>query len=63
MQIAVDRNSEKSQYQISYTQVNVLCTRMEPKLLEIGIDIIEIEGEDIKIFNRDPIICDGRKFI
>lgn len=36
-QIAVDRDSEKTQYQIDYPQINVFY--MEPKLLEVGVDI------------------------
>ena len=56
MQIAVDRDSEKTQYQIDYPQINVFY--IEPKLLEVGVDIIQIEGVNVKIFNRDRTICD-----
>ena len=59
-QIAVDRDSEKTQYQIDYPQINVFY--MEPKLLEVGVDIIQIEGVDVKIFNRDRIICDVLRY-
>lgn len=55
-QIAVDRNSEKSQYQIDYPIIDVFY--MEPKLLDVGIDIMQIEGVDVKIFDRDRTICD-----
>lgn len=48
MQIAVDRDSEKTQYQIDYPQINVFY--IEPKLLEVGVDIIQIEGVDVKTF-------------
>ena len=55
-QIAVDRNSEKGQYKIDYPLIDVFY--MEPKLLDIGVDINQIENVDVKIFNRDRTICD-----
>lgn len=59
-QIAVDRDSEKTQYQIDYPQINVFY--IEPKLLEVGVDIIQIEGVNVKIFNRDRTICDVLRY-
>lgn len=59
-QIAVDRDSEKTQYQIDYPQIKVFY--MESKLLKIGVDIIRIEGVDVKIFNRDRTICDVLRY-
>ena len=59
-QIAVDRDSEKMQYQIDYPQINVFYR--ESKLLEVGVDIIQIEGLDVKIFNRDRTICDVLRY-
>lgn len=38
-QIAVDRNSEKGQYKIDYPLVDVFY--MEPRLLNVGVDIKE----------------------
>lgn len=55
-QIAVDRNSEKNQYKIDYPLVDVFY--MEPKLLDVGVDINQIENVDVKVFNRDRTICD-----
>ena len=55
-QIAVDRNSEKNQYRIDYPLVDVFY--MEPKLLDVGVDINQIENVDVKVFNRDRTICD-----
>ncbi len=55
-QIAVDRNSEKSQYQIDYPIIDVFY--MESKLLGVGIDTMQIEGVYVKIFDRDRTICD-----
>ncbi len=59
-QIAVDRDSEKTQYRIDYPQINVFY--MEPKLLEVGVDIIQREGLNVKIFNRDRTICDVLRY-
>lgn len=55
-QIAVDRNSEKNQYKIEYPLIDVFY--MEPKLLDVGVDINQIENVDVKVFNRDRTICD-----
>ena len=35
---------------------------MEVKLLEVGVDIIQIEGLDVKVFNRDRTICDVLRY-
>jgi len=59
-QIAVDRNSEKTQYNIDYPLIDVFY--MEPRLLEIGVDVVKIEGIDIKVFNRDRTICDVLRY-
>lgn len=59
-QIAVDKNSEKMQYQINYPQIHVFY--MEPKLLEVGVDTLQIEGVDVKIFDRDRTICDVLRY-
>jgi hypothetical protein len=37
-QIAIDRDSEKSQYKIDYSLIEVFY--IEPKLLEIGLGVI-----------------------
>lgn len=59
-QIAVDRNSEKTQYNIEYPLIDIFY--MEPRLLEVGVDVIKIEGVDIKVFNRDRTICDVLRY-
>ncbi|SNV67244.1 type IV toxin-antitoxin system AbiEi family antitoxin domain-containing protein [Clostridium cochlearium] len=59
-QIAVDRDSEKSQYKIDYPLIEVFY--IEPKLLEIGLDVIQVEEVEIKIFNRDRTICDVLRY-
>ena len=59
-QIAVDRDSEKTQYNIDYPLIDIFY--MEPRLLEVGVDIVKIEGVDIKVFNRDRTICDVLRY-
>jgi predicted transcriptional regulator of viral defense system len=55
-QIAVDRDSKKSQYKIEYPSIDVFY--MKPNLLELGVEINKIEGVDVKVFNRERTICD-----
>lgn len=55
-QIAVDRYSKTTQYKIDYPLIEPYY--LEPKFLDIGVDIIEIDGIEIKIYNRDRTICD-----
>ncbi|MFA5635341.1 MAG: type IV toxin-antitoxin system AbiEi family antitoxin domain-containing protein [Anaerovoracaceae bacterium] len=59
-QIAVNRNSEKSQYKIEYPRVEVFY--IEPELLEIGVDKTKVEGVDVKVFDRDRTICDVLRY-
>lgn len=59
-QIAVDRDSEKSQYKVDYPIIEPFY--LEPKLLKVGIDTFEIEGVEIKIFSRDRTICDVLRY-
>ena len=59
-QIAVDRDSEKSQYKIDYPLIEVFY--IEPKLLEIGLDVFKVEEVEVRIFNRDRTICDVLRY-
>lgn len=59
-QIAVDKDSEKTKYNINYPLIDVFY--IEPKILRIGVDAIQIEGVDIKIFDRDRTICDVLRY-
>ena len=59
-QIAVDKNSTKSQYAIEYPLIEPFY--LEPKLLQVGIDKIKIEGIAVKIYNRDRTICDVLRY-
>lgn len=59
-QIAVNKNSSKLQYNINYPLIKPYY--LEPKFIEIGIDIIEIEGVEIRIYDRDRTICDVLRY-
>jgi predicted transcriptional regulator of viral defense system len=55
-QIAVDKDSKKSKYDIEYPLIQPFY--IEFKFLEVGLDVIQIDGVDVKIFDRDRTICD-----
>jgi len=55
-QIAVSRDSEKSQYNIEYPRIEPYY--QEPKFLNIGVSEFEINGVEVKIFDRDRTMCD-----
>ena len=59
-QIAVNKNSSKFQYNTDYPLIKPYY--LEPKFIEIGIDIIEIEGVEIRIYDRDRTICDVLRY-
>ena len=35
---------------------------LEPKFLEIGVDIIEVDGVEVRIYDRDRTICDVLRY-
>lgn len=59
-QIAVNKNSEKSQYKMDNFFVEPYY--LEPKFIEVGIDRIILEGVTIKIYDRDRTICDVLRY-
>ena len=59
-QIAVDRYSEKSQYDIEYPIVEPFY--QEPKLLKVGVATMRIKGVEIRIFDRDRTLCDVMRY-
>lgn len=59
-QIAVDRNSEKGQYDIGYPLVKPYY--QESKFLGVGVAIFNIQGVDVKIFDRDRTMCDVMRY-
>jgi predicted transcriptional regulator of viral defense system len=60
IQIAVDRSSKTTKYDIEYPMVKPFF--MEPRFLEVGVETIEIDGVKIRIFSRDRTICDVLRF-
>lgn len=59
-QIAVDRDSEKSQYVIQYPLVKPYYH--DPKFLSIGVSTFEVQGVQVKIFDRDRTMCDIMRY-
>lgn len=59
-QIAVNKNSNKNQYNIDFPIVKPFY--LEPKFLEIGVDKIQIENLKVRIYNRDRTICDVLRY-
>lgn len=58
-QIAVNKDS-KLQYDRDYPLIKPYY--LEPKFIEIGIDIIVIEGVEVRIYDRDRTICDVLRY-
>ena len=59
-QIAVDRNSEKSKYKIDYPLIEPYY--QDPKYLNIGVSTFQVQGFDIRIFDRDRTMCDVMRY-
>ena len=59
-QIAVDRDSEKSRYDIDYPPVEPFYQTR--KFLDIGVTTYEEASLKIKIFDRDRTICDVLRY-
>lgn len=59
-QIAVDKNSKKSQYNIEYPIIKAFYHKS--KFVEIGVDTIQVEGITVKIYDRDRTICDVLRY-
>lgn len=59
-QIAVDRDSEKSQYNIEYPLIKPYY--QESKFLKIGVFSQIIHGVEVKIFDRDRTMCDVLRY-
>lgn len=59
-QIAVDKNSQKTKYDIEYPLIEPFY--LEPKFIDIGIDIIQVDGVEVKIYDRDRTICDVLRY-
>lgn len=59
-QIAVDRDSEKSQYDIEYPLIEAYY--QDSKFLNIGVATFEVNGVEVRIFNRDRTMCDIMRY-
>jgi predicted transcriptional regulator of viral defense system len=59
-QIAVDKDSNKTQYDIDYPLIEPYY--LESKFIEVGVDIKEVEGITVKIYDRDRTICDVLRY-
>ncbi|MFA5514612.1 MAG: hypothetical protein WDA17_06865 [Sphaerochaetaceae bacterium] len=59
-QIAVDRRSKATQYKIDSPVIEPFY--LEPKFLNIGVDIICEDEVDIRIYDRDRTICDTLRY-
>lgn len=59
-QIAVNKNSNKKQYKIDYPFIEPYY--LEPKFIEIGINIVEIDRVKVRIYDRDRTICDTLRY-
>lgn len=58
--LAVDKDISKSKVQIDYPYIKAYF--IEPSLLTIGVEKIDIEGTEVNIFSRDRLICDCLKY-
>jgi predicted transcriptional regulator of viral defense system len=59
-QIAVDRYSKTTQYNIDYPLIEPYY--LEPKFIDIGVDIIQVDGVKVRIYDRDRTICDVLRY-
>jgi len=59
-QIAVDRDSQKSQYDIEYPLIEPYY--QDAKFLNIGVATFEVNGVEVRIFNRDRTMCDIMRY-
>lgn len=59
-QIAVNKDSNKKQYEIDYPFIEPYY--LEPKFIEIGINIVELDGVKVRIYDRDRTICDTLRY-
>lgn len=59
-QIAVDKYSKTTQYDIDYPIIEPFY--LQPKFIELGVDEIQIENVIVKIYDRDRTICDVLRY-
>lgn len=54
--LAVDKHSTKSRFRINYPVVKPHYIPQEQ--MELGVDVVKIEGTNLSIFNRERVIID-----
>lgn len=54
--LAVDKHSTKSRFNIDYPRVKPHYIPAEQ--MSFGVKVVDIEGTELKIFNRERVICD-----
>lgn len=54
--LAVDKNSSKSRFKLDYPVVKPYYIPSEH--MSMGVEVIALEGVELKIFNREKTICD-----
>lgn len=59
-QIAVNGHSKTTQYEINYPLIEPFY--LEPKFVNIGVDIIKVDGVDIRLYDRERTICDTLRY-
>lgn len=58
--IAIDKNASKSRFNLDYPVVEPYYTKAE--VLEIGVETLEKPAFDMKIYEKDRLICDVLKY-
>lgn len=59
-QIAIDKNTSKSRFHLSYPFVHPYYS--EPKVLTLGITEMAFGGGTMKIYNKERLMCDCLKY-
>lgn len=59
-QIAVDKDSNKIRYNIDYPLIDVYY--FEGKFVELGVNIVEIDGVEVRFYDKDRTICDFLRY-
>lgn len=54
--LAVDKHSTKSRFNIDYPNVKPYYIPIEQ--MTMGVDVVKIEDTELKVFNRERTICD-----
>lgn len=58
--IAIDKNTSKSRFKMDYPIVQPYYS--EPSVLELGVTSVELAGQQMKIYEKERVICDCLKY-